>query len=536
MNAPRPLGTASVPLVTEALPGVRRVRYDCGMTESRSWNAALPWIAAAITFAFHLFANPHYGFFRDELYFVMCGFRPDWGYVDQPPIVPLLAAATQLGGHSLLLLRAVPALFAAASVAVAVLLAAQLGGGTFARVATAIVVALSPVLCAFGMKVGTDEANPLLWTLAAYALLRFVRGGAGWWALVAGASLGVALEMKYSGIFFGAAIVIALLLLPERRVLASRWFAGGAALCVLIALPSALWQAAHGLPMLELLRNAQHGKNLVVSPIAFVGQQLVIAGLAYAVVWIAGLVVLARDRGARFLALAFVLLIAMMIALHGKHYYPAPIYPVPLAAGCVALEAWTSRVRLVRPLLAAALLAGGLVFVPFVEPVLSERQYLAYEARVGRMLHLSRAATATEHQRASTLPPDFADMHGWPQLAATVQRVVDALPPADRDRAAIMTSNYGEAAAIEFFGRDLPPVLSGHNQYWVWGTHGRSGDVVIDVHGDCGASDRLYGSAVRAATVDAPYAISYERRIPIMVCRRPRQSLASLWPRLKKYI
>ncbi len=509
------------------------------MSRSRSYDGgslrALPWIAAGATLVFHLVANPHYGFFRDELYFIMCGFRPDWGYVDQPPLVPLLAALTQLGGHSLVLLRAVPALFAAATVFVAIALAAELGGGSFARVLTAIVVVLSPVLASFGGKVGTDEGLPFLWTLAAYAVLRVVRGADPRWWLVAGAALGIALEMKYSTVFFGAALVAAVLVLPERRIVASRWFLGALALCALIALPSVLWQAAHGLPMLELLRNGQHGKNVVVSPLAFLGQQVLITGLFFWPVWLAGLAYLARERTTRFLALAYVLLIAAMIVLHGKHYYPAAIYPIPFAAGCAALEAWTTRARIVRPVLAAALLAGGLVFVPFVLPVLPEQTYLGYEASVMRALHVSRGATATEHHAASTLPPDFADMHGWPELAGTVERVVAGLRPGERDHALIVTGNYGEAAALEFFGRDLPPVASGHNQYFLWGFHGRSGEVVIDVGGDCGADEHLFASAQRAATAGTPYAISYERDLPVMVCRGLRGSLPAIWPRLKDY-
>ncbi|HTD37169.1 MAG TPA: glycosyltransferase family 39 protein, partial [Candidatus Limnocylindrales bacterium] len=458
------------------------------------------------------------------------------GYVDQPPLVPLLAALTQLGGHSLFLLRAVPALFAAATVFVAIALTAELGGGAFARILTAIVVALAPVLAGFGGKVGTDEALPFLWTLAAYALLRVVRGADPRWSLVAGAALGIALEMKYSTVFFGVALVAAVLIVPERRIAVSGWFAAAIAVCVLLALPSALWQLAHGLPMLELLRNGQHGKNVVVSPLAFLGQELLITGPLFWSVWIAGLVRLARDRTARFLALAWVLLIGGMIALHGKHYYPAAVYPIPFAAGCVALEAWTSRARVLRPVLAAALLAAGLVFVPFALPVLPEQTYLPYERAVLAALHVSRGATSTEHHAESALPSDYADMHGWPELAETVERVVAGLRPGERERAVIVAGNYGEAAAIEFFGSGLPPVVSGHNQYFLWGTRGRNGDVLIDVGGDCGARDHLYASAERAATAGTPYAISYERDLPIMVCRGPRVALPVLWPQLKEYI
>jgi hypothetical protein len=253
-------------------------------------------------------------------------------------------------------------------------------------------------------------------------------------------------------------------------------------------------------------------------------------------VWVAGLVRLWREPSTRFLALTFVLLIVMMIALHGKHYYPAAIYPIPFAAGCVAIEGWTARVRAFRPIVAAGLAVAGLAFVPLALPVLSEPAYLAYESALYGALHVSRGATSTEHHAESTLPSDYADMHGWPELAATVERVVAGLPPGERERAVIVAGNYGEAAALEFFGRDLPPVVSGHNQYFLWGTHGRTGDVLIDIDGDCGARSHLYARAERAATAGTPYAISYERNLAVMVCRGPRISLAPLWPRLKFYI
>src|SRR5271157_2884686 len=100
----------------------------------------IPLIAAIVTFGLHLVGNPHYGYFRDELYLIICGRRPGWGYVDQPPVAPLLAAASQIFGHSLALLRAAPAFFAAAGVYIACLLAEELGGGAFAEVLAALVV------------------------------------------------------------------------------------------------------------------------------------------------------------------------------------------------------------------------------------------------------------------------------------------------------------------------------------------------------------------------------------------------------------
>lgn len=502
---------------------------------------ALAAIAFLMTLAIHLAANPHYGFFRDELYFIICGLHPAWGYVDQPPVVPLLSAGSQLFGHSLFALRALPAISAAAAAYVTVLIVFELGGGIFAAALATLAYLAAPVLESFGAKVGPDMVGLLLWPLCALYVLRIVNGADPRWWLAAGAAVGIALQSKYSVVFFAVALVAGLALQPRgRKMLFSGWFLAGTVVATLIALPNFVWQAAHGFPMWELLRNGASGKNLVSSPVLFLIQQLLLTNIFVSPIWIAGLIWLIRNPAARFLGYAYLILIAAMIALHAKHYYPADVYPILIAAGSVAIEGWTRRAFLVRGTIVAATVAAGLFFAPLVLPVLPETASVRYTAFVGTVLHVPRSALATERGRTAALPEDFADMHGWPQLASTVARIYYALPAAQRDRAAIVASNYGEAAAIDFFGVQygLPPVISGHNNYWLWGTRGYSGDVVIDVNGDCGRHDMpdLFRNARLATRFDAPWVISYEQEIPISVCTGITQPLSKLWPQLRHYI
>jgi hypothetical protein len=497
----------------------------------------IPLIAAIATFGLHLVGNPHYGYFRDELYLIICGRHPQWGYVDQPPITPLLAAGTQIFGHSLALLRAVPAFFAAAGVYVVCLLAAELGGGAFAEVLAALVVFFAPVLMNFGMKVSPDTVGLWLWPLEALYTLRLAKGAdpRGW--LAVGAAFGICIQSKYTVVFFMAALLLGLLLTPERRILFSRWFLAGCAVCGVIAMPNFLWQAYYGFPMLELLRAGQHGKNLIVGPAQYLFQQLLITNVFLSPIWIIGLAWLLWNARLRFLGYTYIILIVFMIVLHGKHYYPADVYPYLMAAGGVAIEAWTNRRKLLRPVVTTAVIVLGLVFVPFALPILPEEQVVSYTNSLLGILHIPHQAVATEHQRLPALPTDWADMHGWPELAATVAKAYQSLSPGDRTQVAIVTQNYGEAAAIDFFGPQygLPPVISGHNQYYLWGTHGYSGNVIIDVAGDCGAREHLFASSERVATFTSPWVMPYEDGIPIMVCRGIQRPLAELWPSVKAY-
>ncbi len=491
----------------------------------------LPIVAGGLAFCFHLVANPHYGFFRDELYFIICGFHPQWGYVDQPPITPLLAAGSQLFGHSLFLLRAVAAIFAGASVYVVCLIVAELGGATFALVLAALCATLSPVLAAFGEKVGPDMVGLWLWPLAGLYLVRMLKGGdlRNW--LGVGAAVGFSLESKYSVLFFAVAFLIGLALTPQRNIFRSKWFLAGATLAILIALPNFIWQATNGFPMWELLRNGQLGKNVVLSPLAYVLAEILITSPLLSLVWICGLAWYLIHPSLRSIGYGYLILIAMMIASHAKHYYPADVYPILFAAGGVAIESWTQLARYLRPIVVAVALLGGLMMLPYVEPILPEPAFIAFNKAVGPKLGIG--ALATEHLRQNWMIQDWADMHGWPQLAATVQRVYDDLPPGERAKAVAVAKNYGEASAIAFFSS--VPVISGHNQYFLWGTRGYSGDVSVDVAGDCGAKSHLFRESKRAATFSAPYVMPYEDNLPIMVCRGIKEPLAQLWPSVKSY-
>lgn len=488
-----------------------------------------------MTFALHAAGNAHYGFFRDELYFIVCGRHAQWGYVDQPPVVPLLAAATQMWGASLFLLRLVPAIFAAAAAYVTCVLASEFGGGAFAQVVAALAFLFAPVLLSFGGKVSTDEVGLLTWPLLALLAVRIVKTETpGLW-LAFGAVAGVSIESKYSVLFFLIALFVGLASSPERGVLFSRWAAGGALVAAVLTLPNFLWQMHYGFPMWELLQAGAHGKNIIAGPLLYVVQEILITNLFLFAVWAIGLVWLLRTARYRFLGVAYVVLIVEMLALGGKHYYPAAVYPILMAAGGVQIERWTRHAHVARYAVAAWMVISGSVFVPFALPVLPEPQFLAYLSAMQNALHIRRETLATEHERdVSPLPGDYADMHGWPQLAATVQRLYDGLPPSDRAKAVVLASNYGEASAIAFFTPSVP-VISGHNQFWLWGTRGFDGSVVIDVNGYCGRSRHLFDSVTLATRFNAPYTIGWETDIPIAICKGIRVPVAQIWPSLKSY-
>jgi hypothetical protein len=492
-------------------------------------------VLGLVTLALHLLANGNYGFFRDELYFIVCGRHPAFGYVDQPPLVPLLAASAYwLSGGILVLFRLVPALVLAVTVALTAEFTQALGGGRYAQWLAGLCLLLAPYFLLSGVLFSTDLFQALSVLGIIWMLVRLEQAPHEWrWWLLIGVTTGLALQSKYAIAFFVVALIIGLLLTRERRLFLRPWVYVAALIASVIVLPNLLWQQAHDWPFLQLAQAGVGGKNQVLSPLAFFVQQVLLVGPLGMMVVLCGLgagALKPRFATVRAVAIAWVLLFATFDGLHGKAYYLMPIYPALLALGAQRLEGWLSGIRL-RALLLGAVAIAGSVTLPLTLPILPVRLLVRYIHTLGVM------PSSGERLKIGALPQYYADMFGWRQMAAKVAKVYWALPPKERAHAVFFGNNYGEAAAIDVFGRPLglPPAISGHNNYYLWGPRGHTGRVIIIIGGSRKHYAKLFRSSQVAGFITARYAMPYETDRPIYVLRGMKVPLERYWPKVKNY-
>ena len=491
-------------------------------------------VLAAASFVVHALANGRYGFFRDELYFIVCGDRPDWGYVDQPAIVPLLASwSHDIFGASVWGFRLLPALVTTATVGLTAELAWLAGGSRFAQWLGGLCVLLGPIFLLQGVLFSTDLFQALTWLGLGWVLVRLEQTGDERWWLAFGAIAGFSLNTKYLLAFYLVALAVGLLATPRRKSLLHPWVYLGALLAVLMLLPNMLWQQAHGWPFLELGEAGANGKNIQMSLPDYFVQQLVLTGPLASIVWICGLwagAVRPKLAVARAVPLAWLILLLVFDSSHGKAYYLCPIYPTLLAFGSVRIEQWAAN-TMARGVALASVAVSGVLTAPFFLPILPVAAFIRYQKTVGFM------PSAGEHQNIGSLPQFYADMFGWRQMAERVAAVYRSLPPQERARAVFYGENYGEAAAIDVFGRPLglPPAISGHNSYYLWGPRGHDGSVMIIIGGSTKHYAEVFRSFVVAGRTDAPYAMPYENGQPIYVLRDLKVPLQEFWPSVKHY-
>lgn len=503
---------------------------------------ALPvtvWALAALKVAAHLVYPKEYGFFTDELYFLACGEHLDFGYVDMPPLTALQAwAAKGLFGTWVTGIHLFPALMGAGLVLLVAALARELGGGKFAQGTAALCIVVAPFSHVFFSFLSMNAVEPLVWTGCALLVIRIARTGNvrlwPWFGLLAG----IGLLNKHTMIVFGLAVVLSLLVTPERRLMGNRWFFLAGLIAFLVFLPNLIWEIRNHFPHLEQLANIRRNRrNVELSVFGFLGQQVLGMQPVALPVWAGGLVWLLFGReGRRFrvLGLTWLVTLGLLLATDGRFYYLFPASPMLFAAGAVGGERLlpTGRFRWIGPAYAAAILLTGILIAPILLPILPPETYLAYSRATGL------AQPQIEHRRAmSPLPQLFADRTGWPEMAETVAKVYFSLPPEDRAKAAIFGNDYGQAGAIDMYGPrlGLPKSIGGHLTYWLWGPRGYTGEVTIVLGDNRQALDRLFGRVEAAAEVGHPYAMA-SQHFTVFVCREPKGwTFAEIWPRLKKW-
>ena len=511
---------------------------QAGGVQSR-WASPL---AVAVYFALfklliHVLTSGRYGYFRDELYYIACGEHLDWGYVDHAPLVAWAVRLSRaLLGDSLFALRLLPAAAGALKVLLTGLIARELGGGRFA-------VALSCLCVLVGGHLALDSFfsmnafEPVFWTGGAYFIVLAVKRDEPRFWLWFGLLAGLGLENKHSTLFFGFGVFAGLLLTPARRFLASRWLWAGGALALALFLPNLVWEYRHDWATLELLSNVQKsGKNVVLSPLGFIAQQVLLLHPLTLPVWAAGLWYFLFDRDGkryRLLGVAYLVVLVEMIVLKGKNYYLLPIYPMLFAGGAVWWERLLEGVRRVgwlRVAYPALLFVGGAALAPLSVPVLPVEAYLRYQ----RALGFEPPKTEVGHR--GPLPQHFGDRFGWPEMVEAVARIYNGLPPDERGKTAIYANNYGEAGAIDFFGPryGLPKAISPHQSYYLWGPRDYTGEQLILLQSKRADAERNCNSVEEVGAVGHPLAMA-EEHYTIYICRGLKQPLRELWPRLKHW-
>ncbi|MGB0118266.1 MAG: glycosyltransferase family 39 protein, partial [Terriglobales bacterium] len=437
--------------------------------------AALPRLAVgvmaslcAVKVLLHIFTSVrHYGYFRDELYYLDMARHLDWGYVDAAPLIAVYAKIALLMGGSLWALRILPALAGAALIALTMVIVRELGGGRYAQFFAGLCILLCPAVLSVDSLLTMNAFEPLFWMGCIWVIARILRTGDSrlwlWFGLLAG----LGLENKHSTLSFGFAVTVALLLTGHRREFARRWIWIAGAIAVALFLPNIIWQIRHHFPTIEDLANVRRdGKNVVLGPLAFVKEQIIDMHPVLLPVWVSGLVWFLRDRRWRVLGLTFVVFFVLMDVAHGKNYYVFPIYPMLFAGGAVVIERWLgTRAAWTRAAVVAVIVLAALPAIPLVTWMLPPERLLAYQNAIG--FKPGKAEVKME----SLLPQPVADQFGWPEMVNEVAGIYNSLPLEQRAETGIWAGNYGEAGAINLFGPKLglPRAYSRHQNHWYWG-------------------------------------------------------------------
>jgi hypothetical protein len=509
-------------------------------TTHKNWLTSGPAIVTGLALAklgLHLYTTRHYGYFVDELYYLACGDHLAWGYVDQPPLIALVAKTSRvLWGDSLAAIRFLPALAGAALVLLAGFIAREMGGKRFAQGLAALTVLAAPAFLGIDNFLSMNAFEPLFWMGCAYVLIRIIKTGNEklwlWFGLIAG----LGLENKHSMLLFGFALIAGLLLTPQRKLMRSRWFwmAGGVAL--LVFLPNLLWNVQHHFPFLELQQNIRRsGRNVDMSPLSLLAQETLAMLTLSLPVWLGGLwyfLFSAAGKSLRALGYAFVLAAVLIMALDPRVYYLFPAFPMLMAGGAVFWEDWLAapRVRWLKLVYPALIVLMGAALAPLAVPLLPVPLYIRYTEAT----HLQQPRI--ENHQLGPLPQLFADQFGWEEMTQVVARAYNDLPPEVRAKTAIFAQNYGQAGAIDFFGPryGLPKAISGHQSYFLWGPRGYTGESMLVMDDREERLDQLFASVQKVGHVDDPYSMPYEH-FDVFYCRGLKQPLSQLWPKIKNW-
>jgi dolichyl-phosphate-mannose-protein mannosyltransferase len=498
--------------------------------QSLTGTTALLVYLGITDFVAHMLFAGNYGYFRDELYYIVSGTQHlSLGYVDFPPLIAYIAALLNVVSQdSLVSIHVVPALLEGTLVVVAGFIAKELGGGRNAQLLAAVSTLATFAFLAFGSLFTPDAFDSLWWSLLAYLAIRMVKRREPRLWIPVGLVIGIGLLTKLTIFFFVGALLFSFLALPSaRQYLRSKWIVLGFLIPIVFVLPMIYWNTTNGWPMVHFYEEFK-GDISGGGPLNFLSTQLALMTYLGTPIFVIGLYFYLRSKDGsqlRAIGLSYILLYAFMTVLDMKPYYLAPVYPMLYAGGAIMIERSSSSKKGVprwfgsRPYI-ASLVVVAMLLAPIAMPILSPPNLIS-------------SYNSNDYQ-ISPLP----DRYGWSGMVSNLSIAYNNLPASVKSEACIFTSNYGEASAVNFFGRSLglPKAISGHNNYYIWGPSPCTGQVLITIGVSLSTVQQAYNNVTMLTTLNCQYCIYYEQVLPVYLCTSPNfTSLATLWSGVRHY-
>jgi hypothetical protein len=506
--------------------------------------APLAWkplslIAAAIAVPLLLLLG-RYGYDGDELYFIAAGRHLDWGYADQPPLVPLLAwLMDSLFPGSVYALRLPSLIVIVAGVFVTAQLAREMRGERRAQLIAAAAYAIT--FSTFGNLLQTDSFNAALWLVIIWQVARWVRlrqdGVTGRAAdmplLWAGVATAVALQAKYLVPVLWVAIAIGVLFSGPRVMLRRPLLWAGAGIAVVTSLPGFIWQAANDWPQLKHARLVRGQNDVLGGRAGFLPNMLLMTGVIVGtILFCYGLWKLLRSphlRDYRFFGWATLAVIAIFLVANGRFTYVAGIFPVIFAAAAVQMQLgqparwWRWTISWPVFLLSTLLVLPSLALLPR-----SSIEQTAAKVSAGEQI-----SEDNFQDQMATGWTDWVQQIAWPVVTDSVAATYRALPEETRRKTVIVATEYTAAAALEVLGpeRGLPEqVYSFSVGYGYMSTPPADATTFLFVGWNDNMS-QLFGNVQRLGVVQGNAGEMTGQ--PLVLCSNPHESLAKLWPQMR---
>lgn len=477
----------------------------------------------------HLFTAHTLGFHRDEFLYLALGRHLDWGFWSNPPFIGLVGWCSQhLLGDSVLATR-VPSAFAGGGLLLLTgLMVRDLGGGRFAQIICGTAMLFSVAWLRTSSMLQPVPFDILCWSFLSFSIIRWLKtGDARWWWAI-GAGVGIGFLIKYSLMFWIAALVPALLLSPRRTVLLTPapWLA--VLLAFFIMLPNVLWQWHYHFPVVHHMQELARNQLDNVQPLNFLVDQILMQGPGGALVWLAGLGFLllgASMRPFRLNGWFYVFVLLIFLAFNGKSYYTLGAYPVLIAAGAVFWERFLQKTWL-RIVLVATVAVPGILFFPTGIPLWPAPQLQAY---FQQLTDAGIVTTRWEDGELHPLPQDYADMLGWTELAAVTD---SAVAMAGTDQYIVYGENYGQAGAVSHLcNADIRNrTYSFSDSYRLWAPlHLPQGtQTLIYINDELGEDvQALFADIRKMGEITHP--LARERGTAVWLCRQPRRDMDNFW-------